>query len=1454
MAGLPGEMDTSGDAQPEASAAPAGPFASLNDEQRQLLETIALTFHFDFESLPRQAQRVYSQFGRDKNPSAFAENLLRLIETHVLDDFLVGSAPFLHAATELYAPSHPHLRLQELCEERGIVDEEQTEEEAEEVPTRSIGFGQLYRPRRQAAADDAEEGKYSNPVISVQKLTVILSDGINEPPQRTGQSVPIRSIHSSTGPSTQIPVEDESDPEPEAEPATSSTREPVIPGFVISTRTNRNRTADDVDAPRETAQSRQEYNTEWLDNLLGPEGRTRRDTNFHPYKGWKIDPPQVQLNRALNFLADEDIDRTVDWSRKFAELAEYFSYLVTNYQGEEWGVDLYEAIDMLHTHWVFEKYHYGDPKLKLKFKNTWPKQMNRLPRPSGGQVNNGVQYKPVEDDMGERKLLFNKIRPAHDVHYEMSSDALKKHMEEYWVDARLFWASMTRIQPRKERLDNPNPDVRKFNMVEYENQAFEDCIFKDMQTTCNKLEECNTQQGLATGKQSDDRAKPSFESLRQFSKFRGTRRAALQQCLSQFDSVENFQACTPWRTVVLPLPKVQRLGPIFPVMQVADIPEKDARDPFSYTLGHNWFVKAERYWVNWGHKHSIKEAYGHRKWLKRKEPIMDLPANFNGPYIHDYLDVDMKKTKTVLDRCLGLYDALGRADVKNQGNPRELDPMHYIKLGLDGTDWENVKELQFRDNDFNYQRNDLVPIRIKHLEEKWLRFLAGPGVQPRMFGIKHDPRYEGQRGYKADENDEEETPSGPRAKLFEKRVQELLDDPSPESIFADNRNKPFGDFFTALNRDCGGPVKRWRFSYEEALQEAKALEKKGVLALFYPADPTNPEIRAALRDYWPEDRSEDFRFGRGRGLPKYKKPGPDEWMETDINKSLDADIGAENDNDSDSHMTISTIVSIPKPERPTFYIGNLPQLSNLSTWEEVIASYAENFRRAKVNRQWSMNFFRCLLFRLGKTIRDLREKHEADMRQLTDRQKSRNADFLNDIVELWQDDAYTRANNPRKNPRKVSPIGVDRPTPKYRDVVKMAEPEVYQEAWGGSTVYDNEMAPEYILDIVRKGIIREVFENRSMLFPSRIERRINRFGQTVTLPPRREPVWSFGHPRRRGKVQQFWSIDRWPLHLQSKKTQEKILNSAPRVLTGFTPRAGEAAKSRKKTVDKGLIPPMPLRKPSATKPTREAQKSTGTTKKSAQQAKKPAKKTRGPTEKIPESTDRPKKTEGAKDQRPTTHKDEYTVTYADRAQSRRRFRPGPAEYWLGDTPLQKKNVEEAVRRGLETTSQSSPSWRQRLARLFNRPEEEDDPTALPHVDPQDIPQSKPESDSSDSDGSWGFSGNDEDPPSGPPSAPPAATFLPPPTPRTPSVPPQGGTPRRDDSSRPSRPGPSRRQRRSRPLQSQSIDLEIEDVIDSGDDEPSEAGGSDINIVRYVRANSDDELMDDGEQHENEDDE
>ncbi|KAH7257597.1 hypothetical protein BKA59DRAFT_414798, partial [Fusarium tricinctum] len=1197
-----------------------------SDKIQKLLETILLTFRYDFESLPVEAQQAYSRFQQNQNYVEFGAALKLLLLEERLGTFMKGSPAFLHAAVDLFASRYPHLGLREL------LDEGRTKARPSR-PRSSRHSSRSARRAKKEALRKTEDQQASEPstVPSNVSLARTLTVSARRRQRSGGQQGSLswtrleprpfaQPSQDTAGPSTAVPpvnvepTESTETPE-QQEGQPSTTGRPLIPGFTISTRTS-------TGAPG-TEESRRAQNEAWLKNYIKSRGGLKLDFHLYPYKGWKIEQPRILLHRAKNFLADEDTDRTLNWGEKFAELTEYFSYLLYNWQGEDWGAELHEVIDMLHTHWIFEQYHYGTAKLNLRFNDVWPKQNKRRPSiPSAEFATDGSG----DDDMSERTLLLNPIQPAIDVHYKLPDNILKKYVSVYKSEVPFFWGFA------------PDPQSPPHELVKIENNAFEKSLFSGMAST-----DKNIKKAESDFKKEGDTEHFSTNAFNAFATLRGTQRAALQQTIRFMDNAENLEVCNVFRTLVLPPPKIPEkpdAGIILPVMQVAEVPKGESRDPFGFTLALKSFTDWERYWADLVREHSVKECHGHKLWLERKAPIMDLPHNWRGPINHDYLDHEMKKSLALLRRCQTLRERISLQKERNR-RPFLSNVYHFLLEGISGKQWDET-ETEFQGEDFVPGTKQLAHIRPK--EEDFLRIFGDYSIDSST--IHHNTRAE----Y-----------ISPRSKIFEQRVMRIL---YGEGI-TDVPVYSFDDFLEELNRDCYGPVKRWRFSSDEAEYELDLLEKKNIIER-----DEDGGVSRARADVHPEHRVRwlDTDWDLDAFLRGLELGGEETSDKTKPSKDVESDV-----------ETMSTKISIPDSNDFGDYMFGLPNIEKLRTWEEVVDNNKEAVLEDLPKTQ---QFLRRLCFRLGKTIHDLRKKREVYRRQLTRDQRERNRQFVHEVTRLWHLDAEQKAFIKSQDP----PL-------KEEDIIEMATQEKFAPRDG------------HYMDVIRKGIIREAYENKSMLFPNRIYRHVGDRGKMIEALRRREPVWSFAHPERKGKAPRYWDINRWPVHLQSEETAASIRSSGPQ----DPPSRMKKSTKKPKVSFSSLSPPEPQLQPQGGQGTQS--------------------KPKAPSPDITEEMDTEVDTSGSQIQTIPGLGKKFAVTFDDLADSRRTFTPGPPQYFLGDTPLQKQAIENFVKSGIE--SAEPRTWRQRFGGLFGRREVPDDPTALPEVDPRNIPKSRPRIESSE---------------------------------------------------------------------------------------------------------------------------
>lgn len=79
------------------------------------------------------------------------------------------------------------------------------------------------------------------------------------------------------------------------------------------------------------------------------------------------------------------------------------------------------------------------------------------------------------------------------------------------------------------------------------------------------------------------------------------------------------------------------------------------------------------------------------------------------------------------------------------------------------------------------------------------------------------------------------------------------------------------------------------------------------------------------------------------------------------------------------------------------------------------------------------------------------------------------------------------------------------------------------------------------LKLVRDKIVDESMLNENMVYPGRKLHYVDR-GNVPRSTLEHPGIWDFGKPSVRGKQKEFFTLDRWPVHFQTKDTQRRIRN------------------------------------------------------------------------------------------------------------------------------------------------------------------------------------------------------------------------------------------------------------------------------------------------------------------------
>ncbi|EEY21088.1 predicted protein [Verticillium alfalfae VaMs.102] len=804
------------------------------------------------------------------------------------------------------------------------------------------------------------------------------------------------------------------------------------------------------------------YDENWLKNwLIHNDMATPDDLKMFSYGGWRIHSPKITLIRIKNFLADEDLDRTLLWTSQRGEILLYLQHLQENvYDGQDWGYDLNEVISMLQTHWVYEQHHYDEPELILSFEPVeHPKRLQAPPNaPIIIMTDSEEQTEPVKP----RYLQHRVPKSVHDVDFQIPGPLLRtRFLTWFREDLTRLWHFDDPERPliggigSGARGDSMfeygyNPD---FNSAEVADDRFVKCISLGTSETARTLrEESNfylAHKDFIVGK--EGALWPTGHAVRRFADFRGAKRAALQQCIEHFGIVDGD-------------------------VDAADAgAEHFRRARPAYALAREGAMLRN-------HEERARNVIpsmqqGHAKRFAA-DKLSVLPSwNFMGPFNPTLVPrhIDIKHAQATRFRNM-----ITQVEIANRRAPRKLldDISENFRLGC-----EVGKPAQDVLDELDRQKKDLPAGEeyrpISPDDHHWMRFVVGPSTNDLLMEEIGD-------------NFEDW-----RFELFNERLQILLNDPYNDALLARaGQHRTSEQICHEINGFAAtNPLQEALYSKEEAEEYCDYLVSTGRLSqsrsgkgksiLFgRPELPYHPELR--INFYVPPIHVNPLFPSR----PEQELPAPEAPL-LDWNAAL--------------------VAALP-------LIASFIDASGPSHEERVSLAY------------------RTLAYRLGSWTVILESEVEAAYAEL----KAQGADQgfsipvdryrvqIDDLHGIWRQEVTSQLDE-------VGAVS-------YASVARAADPGAAHDwqDWASGTWH-----PEAI-EAVRTGLIKELSEGDNMLWPVRPRWEGEPGKETMTLA--REDIWDFGREGVRGRnkqKKQFFSLDKWPLHLQSEATQRKNRASGP---------------------------------------------------------------------------------------------------------------------------------------------------------------------------------------------------------------------------------------------------------------------------------------------------------------------
>ncbi|CAP59923.1 uncharacterized protein PODANS_1_2470 [Podospora anserina S mat+] len=584
---------------------------------------------------------------------------------------------------------------------------------------------------------------------------------------------------------------------------------------------------------------------------------------------------------------------------------------------------------------------------------------------------------------------------------------------------------------------------------------------------------------------------------------RGVRRAGLQLMLRNlrtnendfvyYDSDSNGQRA---RRLVLPIP----VATIRKVMERANgkqwnpptlFDEKPLVwshwEPFRFTDRFQAYTEATKGMKAVAYQTATERHLRDRSWVS-------LPKNVKtgGPFVWRGLSPQEQAEEDLLKRCLAIR---GYVAMCWNRAPRPLlaNMIQFLTAGDPSSDafpepeeLGKIGEITFGESDYRHTVIDGTRQRagIRFIDEEdiwWLKVLGSGCVNKKSWPGKIFPD-EPRETYRL-------------FRIFAKRILRLLEDPNPEGILYSSASVvTVEDLLKVINAGANGKaaVNKHEFSPYEACQHLDRLAQTGHID--FELDPAcYGTVRRPAYDFYPEHRIvyDAAEKKRDTLFPRSIRPWADVCLEPYSGKTK-------------------------SPPRVLYAVDN---------------------------------FYRSLAYRLGFTIFHLQKKSAA-------RKKSHMSVRNEQPVQYaWLHDAIKKFNavydetveeELRARPNPPAPYGHT-----WRDIKALVQDTEFGE--GGHTnpashpiiphrgyLKDNASAIQHL----RNKIIQEVSANNTLLAPARAKTVINLSTGLPEVILTRGVSWKFGSlvARQENFRRQFFSLNRWPLVLQSEKTQEKIKN------------------------------------------------------------------------------------------------------------------------------------------------------------------------------------------------------------------------------------------------------------------------------------------------------------------------
>jgi hypothetical protein len=524
------------------------------------------------------------------------------------------------------------------------------------------------------------------------------------------------------------------------------------------------------------------------------------------YKGSRQPPLAARLETVVNFLAEEDVDRCLNWEAKFEEVISYLKWLADEddrHQLENAGprtqAMFNDAVNKAKAHVLFEEHHYNPTPFEITRPRKNPVRSTRL----NWMVDGQDWPLPSRTSLPDRRTLLPRsitARPTGPVNKMLVDKPDDGPLQEQFVeDEKKWWRRIAGAYLDRLPADAENRQERG-NLAYVEDQSFQSFSSGD-NAGWIRSDPSTGQTPLPDGTALDP------GSPRSWAMERGARRAGLQQLLRALPTNPTTDELnTPWRRLILPVPAATLRkacesadGPQWtpPSLDRAQLPEQVELDPMACTVNYRDRLRQIKITRELALMQVEDEHKGEGKGEGdgRCGPVT-LPRNLinGGPIVGGMLHAEAGGRRHLLRRCHSAVEML-KAAYRRVPRPLLKAVLRLVGEGKEG-DARVPEGVSLRGDEWEQVGRERLPKLVDLDEVNWLVFLTSGCVNGKNWSRRF-------------------IPDTPRDKyrlflIFANKVQKLLEDRNPDGLFSRHDTQvKVEDLLAAINagKDSSAVIK-----------------------------------------------------------------------------------------------------------------------------------------------------------------------------------------------------------------------------------------------------------------------------------------------------------------------------------------------------------------------------------------------------------------------------------------------------------------------------------------------------------------------------------------------------------------------------------------------------------------------------------------------------------------------